>query len=879
MPRRNPNPDPLDEELEHHLETLIAERIALGDTEEQATRFALAKIGNRTALKETVHEISRLHLLEAATRHTRFAFRTLLRKKSAYLSAAGILALGIGMSVAMFSLVDAVLLRPLPFPNQNAISVIWKADPLTGSQVEELAYPELRDLQENVGDFQYVAIMPTSLYGYARTLQIGGRDPVQIESTPVSHDFFRVLGVAPILGRDFNASDEHVGAPPVVILSDRVWREELGADAGIVGHMLRLNGQGHTVIGVMAPGVEFPRGAGLWVPLGVDAGIVEHRGATFLQAIARARPGTQPDRIAAQVDALFQRLAVDHPDVYTRSQRGVVMPLVQYWTGSARPHLWIMLAASLLLLIASMISACNLLLSRTLSRRSEIATRLALGARRGQILAQLGAESALVAIFAAAAGLGVAQLVTQFLVQMAPADIPRLAEAALNLNSFCFAAGAASLAAIACTVIPGWSAAKMHLETALREGGVRLSSSRHSGRTRNVFILSQAAVTVVMLVMALLLLVSYRSMMAADVGFANRDAVSMNLQLRGPGVLAGRGVSIQTRRAFYQRLLTRLRESPRVTSAAAVLVRPLEGPIGWDVSYEFEFEAGTNNRRVAPKTNYEVVTPDYFKTVGTPLLEGRDFSQHDSEDGEPVAIISQALAQRIRAAGFFPLGHRIRLGSSPQGGKKIIGVAADARYRNITQKGADIFVPSAQANPPTNYVVIRGTQSAQELSALVRRLLNEIDPTQAIAGVATIGELIDRNAARHRFNMILLLWFAICAAILAATGVFSVIAESMAAREREIAIRTALGAQRPRLVRQMVARTLGFVVIGEAFGLCAATILGTLASDLLYTVSPRDPVILATVGAFLFVVSSLAAFAPAWSAAGRIDAKSSLRVS
>jgi len=808
----------------------------------------------------------------------RQAVRSLRRNKAAYLPAAGILALGIGMSVAMFSLVDAVLLRPLPFPRQESIQVIWKVDPQAGSHVEELAYPELRDLQESIQDFEYVAVMPTSLYGYARVLQAGKAEPVQIESAPVSHDFFRVLGVSPVLGRDFTSSDERVGAPPVVVISDRVWRDRLGADPGIVGRMIRLNGQGHAVIGVMAPGVEFPRGAGLWIPLGVDERIVERRGATFLQAIARARPGLSRERIASQVNGLFKRLAADYPGAYTPSQQGVVTPLVEYWTGSARLHLWIMLGASLLLLVASTISSSNLLLSRTLARRPEMATRLALGAQRGRILAQLGAEGAVVALIAAAAGLGVAQAAIRFLVRWAPADIPRLPEAALDLDGFYFAAGAAVLATIGCTALSGWSATRVNLESALREGSARSSLSRRGGRTRSVFILAQAAVTVILLAIASLLVLSYRSMMSADNGFANRDALSMNLQLRGPGIFSGQGFDPKSRRSFYTGLLNRLREAPGVTSAAAVLLRPLEGTIGWDVRYEFEFEAGGKDSRVLPKANYEVVTPDYFKTVGTPLLEGRDFDDHDSDTGEPVVIVSRTLAERIRAAGHSALGHRLFLGLGPARGSKVVGVCADAWYRSITRRGADIFVPYLQALPPTNYVVIRGTQPAQDLAALVRRTLAEIDSNQAVAGVATLGELIDANAARHRFNMLLLLWFGVCAAILAATGVYSVIAETMAARECEIAIRTALGAQRTRLVRDMVSGTLRLVLMGESLGAAIVFALGKLDSELLYGVSARDPLVLESVAVFLFMVSLGAAFWPAWSAAGS-DPKAALRAS
>jgi putative ABC transport system permease protein len=781
-----------------------------------------------------------------------------LRHALRNLSSIAILALGIGMSVAMFSLVDAVLLRPLPFPKQDSIQVIWKADPLAGTHVEELAYPELRDLQANIPDFEYVAVMPTSLYGYARVLQREGAAPVQIESAPVSHDFFRVLGIAPVLGRGFNSSDEHVGAAPVVVISDLVWRENFGADPGIIGRMIRLNGQGSTVIGVMARGAEFPRGAGMWVPLGIDARVVERRGASFLQAIARVKPGVSRERVAAEVNELFVRLAAEHPEVYSKSQRGVVTPLVEYWAGSARLHLWVMLGASLLLLGASIVSAGNLLLSRMLARRSEFATRLALGARRGQIMAQVVAESAVVAVAAALAGLAVAQAAIRFLVRLAPPDIPRLSEAGLNIDGFWFAAGAAALATIAatvaCTVMP-------------RERGARTS-------LRDVFVVAQAAVTVMLLAMAALLVLSYRSMMHADIGFANRDAVSMNLQLRGPGLFSAQAYDLKARRLFYAELLKKLREAPGVTSAAAILLRPLEGTIGWDVPYEFEFEAGGKQARVLPKVNYEVVTPDYFRTVGTPLLAGRDFNEHDIDGADPVVIISETLARKVRAAGYEPVGYRVRLGGNAW--SKVVGISGDARYRSITQAGADVFVPTTQATPPTNYLVIRGTRSAGDLAGLVRATLATLDPNQAVAGVATLGELIDRNSARHRFNMTLLVWFGICAALLAASGVYSVVGETLASREREVAIRSALGAQRGRLVREMVSRTIGYVVLGELVGMGVVIGLGTVESGLLYGVSARDPLLSLAVIAFLFVTSLAAALWPAWSTAGR-DLRASLQ--
>ncbi len=765
----------------------------------------------------------------------------------------------------MFSLVDAVLIRPLPFPRQQDIYLIWKADPPAGEYIVEMAYPELRDLQATLGDLEYAAVTTSSLYGYARVLQMSSSESVQIESGLVSHDFFRVLGVPPALGRDFLPEDEQVGAAPVAVLSDRVWREYLGADRNVIGRTIRLNGQGHTVIGVMPDGVEFPRGASLWVPLGVEEEIVADRGATWLQAIVRTKPGISRERIAREVNLLFGRLAMDHPDAYSASQQGVVTPLVEYWTGTARIHLSVMLAASGLLLMASIVSSGHLLLSSVLSRRSEFATRAALGARPGRILMELGLEGTTTAVLAVVVGWGVARAAVGILVRSAPPDIPRLAEAALDARAFSFAAGAASLVAIACTVIPALLVFRLPLESALKEGGARLSISYQTERIRRLFLLGQAAGTVTLLVMAVLLLVSYHRMVTTDTGFANRDAVSMNLQLRGPGLFASQAFDPEFRRSFYRRLLERVREEKGVTSAAAVLLRPLEGNIGWERSYEFEFEAGLVESRVLPKANYEVVTPDYFRTVGTPLLEGRDFDERDSEDGEPVVIISQVLGERIRASGYSPLEHRIRLGSSDRW-MQVIGVVADARYRNITRTGADIFVPYSQTFAPTHYVVVRGTESPEALADLVRRTLAEIDPNQAVAHVATLGELMDRNAARHRFNMTMLVWLGICAAILAAAGVYTVVSEASAARERELAIRSALGAERLRLVGHVISRALVFVLIGEVLGIFAAVSIGGIASELLYGISARDPVVLGSVTSFVFVVSWCAAFWPAWSA-------------
>ena len=864
--RRKAMEDDLDAELQFHLDRLTDQHVRAGKAPGEARRLARIALGGVSQVKEQCRESWGVSWINTLVRDLGSALVRMRRYPRSAAVVESSLALGIGMSVAMFSLVDAVLLRPLPFPDQDSIYVIQKADPLAGTHVEELAYPELVDLQESIQGFEYVAATPTSLYGNARVLETGTADPVQLEASPVSHDFFRVLGVSPSLGRGFTDSDERVGAPPVVVISDGTWREHLGADPGIIGRTVRLNGQGHTVIGVMAPGVEFPRGAALWVPLGIEQRIIERRGATFLQAVARAKPGYSRKQVDSDVSALFKRLASEYPEAYSSSQRGVVIPLVNYWTGSARIHLWIVLGASLLLLTAAAISSGGLLLSRAVSRRSEIATHLALGAPPRRVIAQMAAEGAVAGGIAAIAGLGIAYLVIRSLVRWPPADIPRLAEASLDLNSFCFAAGATAFVSVVCSLAPGWAASRMRLESAIREGDPRSSVSHRASRARDLFVLVQSAVTFVLLVTAVLLVLSYRSVAFVETGFANRDALTMDVTLRGPGLFPAQSFDAATSHAFYSHLMQRLRDEPGVTSAGAILLRPLAGPIGWDIPYEFEFEAGSRDGKQRPKANYEVVTADYFETVGSPLLQGRDFDSRDSEEAEPVAIISETLADQVRSAGHAPLGHRIRIGIGRRGWRRIVGISGDARYRSGTHSGAHLFLPILQARQPTRHVVIRGPQPRQELSALVQRVVREIDPSQNAGDPLTIGELIDRDTARHRFNVILLLWFGACAVILAVTAVYSVIAETMAARRTEVAIKSALGAQRNRVVRDLVVRTIRFAVLGLAVGTAAVSVFGKLSPDVFRGASARDPIVLISVGAFLFVVSLGAAVWPAWHA-------------
>ncbi|MCX6607258.1 MAG: ABC transporter permease, partial [Acidobacteria bacterium] len=392
-------PDPLDDELAHHREQLKHERLAQGDSPADAEAYARRRLGNTLCIQEEVRAVHPLATLETLLRHVRFASRSFLRHGGSYLLATALLALGIGLSVAMFSLVEAVVFAPLPYPQQQNIHLVWKYDTQTAAHVVgELAYPELADLRANANEIAKVALIPAALYGNGRVIQTGTQDPVQIEACPTTADLFQVLGIAPALGRDFVPSDEAAGAAPVVILSHAVWREHFNANPQVIGQAIRLNGVGHTVIGVMPPTVDFPRGTGLWLPLRADA----RRGTTWLLAVVRTPPGVSRQALHAAAERTFQLQVADHLKEYSRSQHAVVTPLAEYLTGSSRPQLLLALIASVLLLLSACVSASNLFLSRSFVRRREVATRTALGASTLQILAQFTVEGLLAATLATA---------------------------------------------------------------------------------------------------------------------------------------------------------------------------------------------------------------------------------------------------------------------------------------------------------------------------------------------------------------------------------------------------------------------------------------------------------------------------------------------
>jgi putative ABC transport system permease protein len=789
----------------------------------------------------------------------RFGARMLLKKPGFSLIAVITLALGIGANTAIFSVVYAVLLRPLPFPEQERLVVAWKKDTTTNNPFVELAVAEVRDWQAQNRSFTNLALMPTTVYGYGYTLTDRG-DPVQLESAKVTGRFFSILGAQPALGRVFDESDDRVNGAKVVVLGDQLWRERFNADPKVIGQTITLSQQSFTVVGVMPPTFAFPRGVDLWTPLlaAMNQRAVESRGATFLQAVGRLKPGVTLDQAEADLNTIIARLAEQYPETEAKGHRVVLTPLADYLFGDAKPALWSLFAATGLLLMIAAANIANLSLARATSRRKELAARAALGAGRWRLTGQLLCESFALAICGGAAGVLLAYWLLDLLVAIAPVDIPRLEDVRLS--------GAALLVSLLCTLattvifglLPALSASRFNLNETLNESGAKLSGSRVGNRLRGALVVVEVALTLVMLVGATLILRSFVNLSGVNLGFDPANTLTMQLRLHG-----ARYNSPQSLREFYRQLIERLEAKPGVVAASAVLIRPMEGHVGWDVPFilEGQSEAEAKKNRVP---NFEAVTPHYFRTFRVPFKAGREFSDQDTDQAAPAAIISETMAKTLFGPGVDPVGKRLKLDLHDEPWRTIVGVTGDVRFRELEEVRFDLYIPFAQWRPAfVNHFAVRTTAEPSAMLATVRREVAALDPQLAVSRVATMDELVAAHLARPRFSAVLLNWLSGLAVLLAAVGIFGVTAYSVAQRSGEFGVRIALGAQASDILKLVIGQGMRLAAVGVGTGLAASFALTRLMAKLLFGVSATDPLTFIVIAALLTFVALLACYIPA----------------
>ena len=776
-------------------------------------------------MKETISRFARecSQATRMVVRHPRFFLITVL-----------VLSLGIGMSTALFSIMYAVLLKPLPVHEQDRIVVVWKGDPKDVAHIGELSYPEFKDWQRQSKAFAAMAAMPTTVYGYGVTLT-GYGDPVELERTPVSAAFFSSLGARAALGRTFEESDDRPGAEATVILHYSVWKNQFHADPSIVGKTVSLSGQGHTVVGVMPADFDFPAGAQVWTPLGLDAQWM-NRDATFLQVIGRLNAGVSLQQSKGDIARAMAQVARQYPQYSEAGEFAVITPLADYVFGNNKPAIMLLWTASLLLLTIGCINIGSLLLARALVREKEVAVRLALGATWKNLVQQFLAEGVVLSLTGAAAGCAVARILMVLVMAMAPRGIPRLSSANLNAFSLLFACLVSIVIAAAFGLVPAALMNKRDVRESLNDGGARTAGSRRSAFFRKSLLAAESAVTLLLLASAGMVVHNFYNLQQVRLGFVPDHVLTAQIRLTN--------VDAARRNAFFTELLRRLEAHPEVSAAGGVLLRPFEGNVGWDVPYQARgqdvYEAKRN-----PVSNFEAITPGYFQAVGTPLLSGREFTLDDKEGNQKVMIVSEALARRAFGSVERGIGEQISLGLADAPNEKtqwwtVVGIVQDAQYRKLGITQGDIFVPFLQTNVPVRYVTVRSRISAQSTLPLLRREVASIDKTLAVSKARTLGELVGDAKSGERFTMLLFSMFGIFACFLASVGVYGLVSDSIAQRRREMGIRMALGAQRKSVLVLMAQGEISAVLFGGVLSLLFTLGMAPVYDRLLYGLQGID---------------------------------------
>jgi putative ABC transport system permease protein len=774
----------------------------------------------------------------------RYALRQLVKAPGFTAVAIATLALGIGANTAMFSLVRGVLLRPLPYPQAERLVMAG------------VSLPDYEDLRRSATVFDETAVWASNLY------VLGGEGAgEQVRGATVSERFFPMLGTA-ALGRALSPADAH---DHVVVLGHGLWTRRFGADPALLGRTIRLSGQVHTVVGVMGPEFQFPSGQfDLWVPIGAAlAGTsdqTQNRSLRIFRLLARLAPGVTPAQAQGQVTAIAGRLAQEHPD----TNEGVTITLASIYdrlVGGVRVALLVLMGVVALVLLIASANVANLLLARARGREREIAIRTALGAGRGRLVRQLLTESVLLSAAGGALGAVLARWLLDVLPSVAGADIPRLVSVRIDMGVLAFTAAVVVATGLLFGLAPAWQAARSDPSRGLREGG-RGSAGPGARRLRAGLTAAEVALALVVLVGAGLLVQSLVRLLRVDAGFTAERLLTFNVGLFGPGRTP------EKRALLAREIAARVAALPGVEAAGGGTgLPPLTPQRGTGFVAEGVDEASAEARR----SYFLAVTPDYFRALGTPLREGRAFTDADAAGAPEVVILNRALARRLYGDQG-AVGRRIRLVNPEQGDgwRTVVGVVGDVRYSGLDDPGeAAIYTPFAQTPFLWTYVMVRTAGPPLAVARGVREAVASVDPTLEAAAVKPMTDVVAETVAQPRFNVTLL-------SVLAAVGIYGVISYSVAQRTKEIGIRMALGASRRDVLRLVTGEGLRLAVAGVVAGLAGAAATARVLATLLFEVQPTDAGTYAAASAFLVLVALAASLVPAWRAT-RVAPVSALR--
>ncbi len=853
----------VDDEVQHFLEQATAAHVARGLPPEEARRAARLEVGSIPAVREQVRDYGWENLVESVIADLRYATRRLAAEPGFTAVTVLTLALGIGASTAIFSAENPILFQSLPYPRADRIMTIWDHGP--DRSRAQVTFGTYRELRERAHSFEASAVLKP----WQPTLT-GPAEPERLDGQRVSWEFFRVMGVAPGLGQDFQQSDDLQGGPNAVILSDALWRRRFNADPAIIGRQITLADGGYVVIGVMPSGFEnvVEPSAELWAPLQYDLSQGRAWG-HHLRMVARLRPGVALRDTGTELDKIASTPVQEFPRTPWASLKGglILSSLQDDVTRGVKPVLLAILGAVALVLVIACVNVMNLLLARGVRRRGEFAVRTALGAGRARLVRQLLAEHLLLAALGGAIGLAVALLGVRALVALSPPGLPRVAAIGVDGALFTFA--------LAVTVLTGLvfgSTAALQAAREAPHGTLHLAARRSTGghrRARGVLVVTQVALALVLLVSSGLLLRSLQRLFAVAPGFDSTHRLTMQLQTSGH-----RFDQDSATYRFFASALEAVRSVPGVTSAALTSQLPLSGDFDL-YGVHFDPSPADDQGEVQGTFRY-AVSPGYFETMGIPLRRGRLLDDHDRAGAAPVVLISESVARR-RLPGVDPIGQRLRIGEGWL--YTVVGVVGDVKQVSLALSESDaVYTTGTQWRFADNTmsVVVRTRGDPAAVAPAVRRAVWSVDKDQAIVRVATMDNLVAASAAERRFALILFEAFALAALVLAAAGIYGVLSGSVAERTREIGVRSALGATRGRILGLIVRQGMSLTGLGVAIGLAGAAVASRLIVTLLFGISRLDPVTYLGVIALLGGVAALACTVPAWRAA-RVDPVSTLR--
>ena len=851
------------DELEHYLEQAAGAHRARGLAPAEALRAARLELGSVTGVRDEVRAAGWESAVESLLADLRYGVRRLRAEPVFATMTVLTLAVGIGATTAIFSAVDPILFQPLPYPRAERIVTLWESGS-DGARYSD-TFGAYSAVVERSRSFDALAAVRSW-----RPALVGRGEPERLEGRRVNAGWFRVLGVEPALGRGLRAEEDHPGGAREVVLGDALWRRRFGADPGVLGRAVSLDDDLYTVVGVMPPGFEdvLAPSAEVWKALQYDLSDPRAWG-HHLQIVGRLRPGVSRERAARELGPIAADLRRQHPDEFPQRQF-LVASLQDDVTAGVRPALYVILAAVALVLVVAGVNVTNLLLARGVRRRGELALRAALGAVRGRLVRQLVTESLLLASVGGAAGLGVAILGVRALVALAPPGLPRVAAIGIDGEAFAFALAASALLGLACGTLPALRAGRTDPQQALGLD-TRRSTGGHR-RTRSALVVAEVAIALALLVGSGLLQRSLQRLFAVESGFDSSRLLTLQVQTTGQRFADG---AVADR--FFAEVLEAVRRVPGVTSAGLTSQLPLSGD---QDEYGVHFEAGTTRPAESHGAYRYAVSPGYVETMGIRLRRGRLLGADDRAGAPLVALVSESLAAtRFGAAD--PLGHRLRIGPTDGPPLTIVGVVRDVKQLSLAASEANaVYVTESQAAGAGNAdvamsLVVRGHDDLVALVPALRRAVWSVDKDQPIVRVATMEELVATLAAERRFALVLCQAFTLAALVLAALGIYGVLAGSVAERRREIGVRAALGASRQRIVALVVRQGMALTGIGVAIGLVAAMLLSRVMVAMLFGISRLDPV--SYLGAVLVLASAatVACSVPAWRAA-RTDPASTL---